>query len=198
MRVPILLVLVVTLCTMLAACRSAEHRPYATEIQALLRRFSAVTYPESDFVRPAPIEAGQYVMYVVRRGDEEVITSYDVLEGVVDGWKLRREWMSPTRRHVDTFLLVDRELGDISRADGLEILLGQRGQAQTGAAMQVIGGVFKGTTVTQTEVKLNGRLTTMNANYNAAVLLTGLVYGVIGEVTVELLEFGRFRTALKF
>jgi hypothetical protein len=164
----------------------------------LAGRFSAVTYPDGDFMRPAPLEVGQYVMYIIRRGDAEVVTSYDVLAETIDGWQIQREWMTPTQRRVDTFLLADRELGEISRAEGLEIILGQRGDRAAASKVHVTGGVFRGTTAIETEVKVNGRLSTMQAQYNPAVLLTGLVSASLGDVSIELLEFGRFRTALKF
>lgn len=180
------------------ACSSVVHRPYAEEIQEQRRRFSAVTYPEGDFVRPAPLEVGQYVMYSILQGEARVVTSYDVLAETIDGWQIQREWMTPTQRRVDTFLLADRELGEISRAEGLEIILGQRGASRAAGMVQVVGGVFKGTTEIETEVKLNGQLRVMQCTYNPAVLLTGIVSAKLGSVTIELLEFGRFRTALKF
>lgn len=183
---------------MLVACGSSTRAPFRAEIEEYLERFSAVVYPDGEFVRPGPIEVGQYVRYRLQSNNGRAIATYEVIDRALDGWRLRREWVNDRARRVDTFLMADRELGELCRAEGLELLLGQRGAVTRANPVQVTGGVFKGTVTIQTEVKLNGRLRQMMGSYNPAVLLTGLVKGTIDDVEVELLEFGRFRSNITF
>ncbi|MCU0329452.1 MAG: hypothetical protein MUC47_00565 [Candidatus Kapabacteria bacterium] len=182
----------------LAACGGPRETVRSQQLAQVYARTSGVTYPANDFARPTPIEVGQYVVYGIRHGGTLTISTYEILGRANDrSWRVHRHMMSEHVDQRDTFLVNDRELPEICHAPGTLIVLGQRYPGGVGPQTTVVGGVFKGTTMMSTEVKLNGRLHMMQGLYNAAVPLTGLISGKTADFSVELLEFGRFRTAME-